>query len=137
MDWIIPDSPWARFFGLILIFGLAQLLYVGAKNPEVFRHRTGLRKGTERWDWAFFAVFMPALLAIPAVVSLDGNASLAAPSTTSLVLGMGVFSGGVALFVRAMAENPFFEKTVRIQSAPVWDNHQRSAGGDRNTSCSA
>ena len=36
---MIPDSPWGRFLGLLLIFGLGQLLYVGVVNPQVLVHR--------------------------------------------------------------------------------------------------
>ena len=113
---MIPDSPWGRFLGLLLIFGLGQLLYVGAVNPQVLVHRAWLKKGTETWDWVWLGVFTPAFLAIPAVAAFDANSGSSPLPPWTEPTGLVFFLLGLGLFLRAMGENPFFEKTVRIQS---------------------
>ncbi len=113
---MIPDSPWGRFVGLMLIFGFGQLLYVGAVNPQVLGHRMWLKKGTETWDWVWFAVFAPLFFAIPAVAGFDANSGSAPLPPWAEPIGLALFLLGGGLFLRAMGENPFFEKTVRIQS---------------------
>jgi protein-S-isoprenylcysteine O-methyltransferase Ste14 len=110
------DAPWGRFVGLMLIFGLGQLLYVGIVNPQILGHRMWLKKGTEAWDWLWFAVFTPLFVAIPAVANAEANSGSAPLPPWTEPAGLVLFVLGVGLFVRAMGENPFFEKTVRIQS---------------------
>jgi len=75
-----------------------------------------LKKGTEAWDWAWFAVFTPWFFAIPAVANIDANSGSAPLPAWTDPVGFVLFLLGVGLFVRAMGENPFFEKTVRIQN---------------------
>ena len=112
----MPGSPWGRFIALMLVFGLGQVLYVAVVNHDILVHRASLKKGTEKWDWVWFAVFTPAFLAIPAVATLDAGAGSAPLAPWTVPTGLVLFFLGCAGFVRAMGENPFFEKTVRIQS---------------------
>jgi protein-S-isoprenylcysteine O-methyltransferase Ste14 len=108
-------SVWRDFWGLMLLWALAQLVYVGRVNPQVLRHRLGLKKGTEPWDWVWLSVFVPAVVGILVVAGLDvrSNGQLLPQSVRPVGLVLFVLGGG--LFLRAMGENPFFEKTVRIQ----------------------
>lgn len=108
-------SVWPRFWLLMAVFGLGHILYVGVVNPEILRHRAWLKKGTEKWDWVWFFLFMPVFLSIFLVANLDNRSASTLPSwfgTTGIVL----FLLGGGLFLWAMGENPFFEKTVRIQN---------------------
>jgi len=109
-----PD-PWARFLGLILIFGFAQIVYVPLVNPDILQHRMGLKKGTEAWDWVWVGVFMLAFIAIPVVADIDASSGLEPLPLWAVQTGFVFFFLGLAIFLRAMGENPFFEKTVRIQ----------------------
>jgi protein-S-isoprenylcysteine O-methyltransferase Ste14 len=100
----------------MILFALGHLLYAERVNPGILRHRMGLKKGTEAWDWAWFAIFVPTFYAIFFVAHADlevGGSSL--PQWVRLV-GLALFVFGGGLFLRAMGESPFFEKTVRIQS---------------------
>jgi protein-S-isoprenylcysteine O-methyltransferase Ste14 len=108
-------SIWRDFLGLILLWGLAQVVYVGRVNPRVLRHRMGLKRGTEPWDWVWLLVFVPAFLAIPYVAGLDVRSNGAMLPGWVRPVGLFLFVLGGGLFIRAMGENPFFEKTVRIQ----------------------
>lgn len=112
----MADIPvWRTFWGLIILFSIAQVLYVGRVNPQVLRHRMGLKKGTEPWDWVWLPVFLAAFFGIPVVADLDvrSGGELLPGWVRSVGLVLFVLGGG--LFIRAMGENPFFEKTVRIQ----------------------
>ena len=112
----MEGSPWGRLIALYVIFGLAHVLYIGVVNPDVLRHRAWPGKGTELWDWVWLAAFTPTLIAILIVAGLDINNEWALLSPWTSNLGVVLFVLGGGLFLRSMAENPFFEKTVRIQS---------------------
>ncbi len=109
------DSLWGAFFGLYVVFMLAHLVYVGRVNPEVLTNRVP-RKGTEPWDWVWLAVFILALVAILVVAGRDIRMGWALLPPWVWPIGLVLYVLGGGLYLRAMAENPFFEKTVRIQS---------------------
>ncbi len=109
-------SLWGAFIGLMVVFFLAHFFYVGLVNPEVLKHRIVLGKGTETWDWVWQGVFSPVLVAILVVAGLDIRSGWAPLPLWVWPIGLVLFVLGAGLFLRAMAENPFFEKTVRIQS---------------------
>jgi len=108
-------SVWRDFLGLLILLGLAQVVYVGRVNPQVLRHRMGLKKGTEPWDWVWLLVFVLAFFGIPVVADLDVGSNGALLPDWVWPVGLVLFVLGGGLFIRAMGENPFFEKTVRIQ----------------------
>lgn len=110
-----PDSPWGRFAVLILLFGLAQVAYVPFVNPDILKHRSGFKRGTETWDLAWLPLFLAAFVAMPAVAASQARSALVPMPLWAVVAGWVLFFLGSGLFVRAMGENPFFEKTVRIQ----------------------
>jgi protein-S-isoprenylcysteine O-methyltransferase Ste14 len=98
------------------LFVIAHFVYVGRVNPEILVHRTGLKRGTETWDWVWFSVFGPAVLGILVVAGADLRSGSGLLPLWVRPVGLALFLLGGGLFLRAMAENPFFEKTVRIQS---------------------
>ena len=100
----------------MVVFVLAHFVYVGLVNPEVLEHRMFPGKGTETWDWVWAAVFMPAYVAILVVAYHDIRSGWAPLPPWMWPIGLVLFVLGGGLFLRAMAENPFFEKTVRIQT---------------------
>lgn len=75
-----------------------------------------LKKGTEKWDFAWHAVFAATFLTIPAVAAHEAGAGVAPLAPWAGPVGLALFLLGGGLFLRAMGENPFFEKTVRIQT---------------------
>ena len=113
---MIEGSPWGPFIGLyVVVFGLGHL-WVWLVNPEVIKHRIFPGKGVETWDWVWAGVFMPTLIAIFVVAGYDIQNGWAPLPPWVWPTGVVLFVLGGGLFHRAMAENPFFEKTVRIQS---------------------
>ena len=85
-------------------------------NPELIRRRMRLGKFTKTWDkvWAvLFALVMIAIYVVAVIEARDGVSS--APGAAWL-LGLAIFVPGWALVTWSMVVNPFFEKTVRIQT---------------------
>ncbi len=109
------DSLWGAFIALMVVFGIGHL-WVGLVNPEVIKHRMFPRKGTETWDWVWAGVFAPVYISILVVAYYDIRSGWAPLPMWVWPIGVVLFILGGGLFLRAMAESPFFEKTVRIQS---------------------
>ena len=105
------------YVGIIAVNFLVNLVYLQRVNPELITQRMRLGAGTKGWDivWAF--LFAPVFFAIYVVAGFDAvrfEWSTMAPALW--VLGLVVFAPGALLFTWSMGVNPFFEKTVRIQS---------------------
>lgn len=85
-------------------------------NPELIERRMHLGKGTKTWDLMWLVLFSAIVIALYVVaVREPDDAASGLPGTLWLV-GLIVFVPGWALIVWSMVENPFFEKTVRIQT---------------------
>jgi protein-S-isoprenylcysteine O-methyltransferase Ste14 len=111
---------WTRgwiYLGLMTASHLLQAVYLRRKNPEMCRSRRRVGKGTKKWDIFLLTVFMILFLSVMYVAAWDFRTGREAgmpdwvwPAAAVLFLvfmGMGTW---------AMAVNPHFEKTVRIQS---------------------
>jgi protein-S-isoprenylcysteine O-methyltransferase Ste14 len=108
-------SVWRDFWWLMGLWVLAQLVYVGRVNTQILVHRTFLKRGTEPWDWVWFLAFVPAFIGILLVAGHDLRSGGVLLPDRVRPVGLVLFVLGGGLFIRAMGENPFFEKTVRIQ----------------------
>lgn len=112
-DW---PAAWV-YLALLTVFMLANLAYLQRVNPELIERRARLGQGTKRWDLVWSALFTPLFLAVYVVAGLDaGRQGGSSAFGWPWLAGLALFLSGAALFGRAMGENPFFEKTVRIQS---------------------
>ncbi len=107
---------WTAFIVLMVVFMLAHFFYVYLVNPEVIEHRMWPGKGVETWDWVWAGVSSPVFAAIFVVAWLDIRSGWAPLPPWVWPIGLVLFVLGGGLFLRAMAERPFFEKTVRIQT---------------------
>jgi len=108
-------SVWRDFWVLMALWVLAQLVYVGRVNPQILIQRSSLKKGTEPWDWVWLMLFLPTLVAVLVVAGYDVRSNEELLPEWIRTVGLVLFVLGGGLFLRAMGENPFFEKTVRIQ----------------------
>jgi len=76
-----------------------------------------LGKGTKRWDFVWGSIFGPILLAVHVVAGLDAiRFEWSTMSPLLWPIGLILFVSGAALLSWSMGVNPFFEKTVRIQT---------------------
>lgn len=82
-------------------------------NPKLILRRSRFGRGTKAWDIAFLVLWGPVVVAIYVVAVREGNMSVPG---VGWLLGLAVFVPGWALVIWAMVVNPFFEKTVRIQT---------------------
>ncbi len=90
-------------------------------NPELIERRMHFGEGTKTWDKVWGALIAPVMIAIFVVAGLEARADAAALPGAALtwagwLLGLVIFVLGSGLFTWSMVVNPFFEKTVRIQT---------------------
>jgi protein-S-isoprenylcysteine O-methyltransferase Ste14 len=113
LDW---TAGWV-YMGLFVATMLANLVYLPRRNPGLIEARTRIHKGTKRWDVVWLVAFSPLFLAVYVVAGVDaGRNPGAGPPGWFWPVGFVLFASGMWMFSRAMGENPFFEKTVRIQT---------------------
>jgi protein-S-isoprenylcysteine O-methyltransferase Ste14 len=108
------------YVGLFIAgFGIILSVSLFLWNTELAWRRTfDVPSGTKLWDWFWFAAFVPTLLAVFYVAVHDFDTrghDLGAPGMAWLT-GLAIYVAGQALFNWAGVTNPFFEKTVRIQT---------------------
>ena len=113
LDWI---AAW--FYLAIVTANFAiNYVYVSKHNPELIEHRMRFQKGTKWWDTLWLGLFVPLFIAVHVVAGLDiGRFGGSTMSLFWWPIGLLAFSFGAVLLIWAMVVNPFFEKTVRIQS---------------------
>lgn len=113
LDWALG---WVQL-GLYTTTVVAQAFVLIPKSPELISERSRLQQGTKNWDVvlaSLAAVILPMTTWI--VAGLDVRFGWSPPMTLALVLGaVPVFGLGWAITIWAMASNPFFSATVRIQ----------------------
>lgn len=113
-DWM-PGWHYVGLFSIYLALSLGVLLKV---NPAVIVARMRLTSGTKTWDKWWGALSAPVITAVWVVAALDAGRYGWGPAMPGGLawVGLGLFVPGSAIFLWAMAANPFFEKTVRIQT---------------------
>ena len=113
-----PDWPqgWL-YIGLVSVnFGL-NLLYLRRVNPGLIAARARFGAGTKRWDVIWSICFALSFCSIYVVAGLDAvRYEWTSMDARLWWLGLALFLPGTALFSWSMGVNPFFEKTVRIQT---------------------
>lgn len=112
--WRAP-ALWAH--GAIVVGGLLlHGRYVARRNPGIRARRKTIGGNTKRWDLAWVAAFWPLMAATAVTAGLDhgahGGATLPWPAWAA---GVALLALALAVSARAMAVNPFFEGTARIQ----------------------
>ena len=110
---------WVEGWALMILIAFGSIgtqLYLKRYNPEVLEHRKRIGEGTKTWDRIWLYLFRLIMLVMMVVAGLDamrfGWTSM--PWWLSPV-GALVMSAGYLISAWAMAENPHFEGTVRIQ----------------------
>lgn len=105
------------YLGIVAAHFCVNVIYLNRVNPELIAHRMRLGPGTKRWDIIWSVLSAPLFVAIYVVAGLDvvryGWSSMPA---WLWIIGIALFLPGAWLLTWSMGVNPFFEKTVRIQT---------------------
>jgi len=113
LDWTL-GLLYVRFFVAILLIHLTWLLLF---NPIVLARRIFISPGTKTWDIVWTVTFIVILLAMYFVARHELDRSKEpSPHGITWTIGAAIFLFGWAIVTWAMMANPFFEKTVRIQT---------------------
>ncbi|MDJ0760555.1 MAG: isoprenylcysteine carboxylmethyltransferase family protein [Woeseiaceae bacterium] len=113
LDWV---AGWL-YVGIIALNHLANAIYLKRVNPELIEARLRMSKGTKRWDIVWGLFFGPVLISMYIVAGFDAvRFEWSTMSALYWPLGLIIFLPGTMLFSWSMGVNPFFEKTVRIQT---------------------
>ncbi len=105
------------YVGIIALYLVVNVAYLTRVNPGLIEARMRMGKGTKGWDIAWGVVFGPIMLAIYVIAGLDAvRFGWSTMSPFWWPIGLILFVPGAALFSWSMGVNPFFEKTVRIQT---------------------
>jgi protein-S-isoprenylcysteine O-methyltransferase Ste14 len=105
------------YVGIVTLFFLVNVIYLERVNPELIDARMRMGKGTKAWDIAYGVIVGPILISIYVVAGLDAvRFEWSTMPPLFWPIGLVLFIAGMTLFSWSMGVNPFFEKTVRIQT---------------------
>ena len=85
-------------------------------NPDLLRRRMRVSKFSKTWDKVWAVLFGVAMIAIYVVAVMEARDRVSSAPGAAWLLGLAIFVPGWALAIWSMVVNPFFEKTVRIQT---------------------
>jgi len=106
------------FFGASFLNNLISTVVQFKFNPELLVHRLKVRrKGSKRWDEILMRVTnLTILVAVPVIAGFDvGRFHWSTLDVRLVALGFVFLTASTILINWAMAVNPHFEPTVRIQ----------------------
>jgi protein-S-isoprenylcysteine O-methyltransferase Ste14 len=104
------------FLALVLVVLTVNLTTIAVRNPALLRERLKPDRPEKGWDrivMASWAVFALAIFAVAGLDVLRYRWSIVSP--VAMVAGGVLFLAGDALVAWCMGENPFLERTVRVQ----------------------
>ena len=104
------------FLGILAFGHGLSTWWVWRKQPEVLRRRAVLGSGTKPWDLAWLAGFAGIVVALLLVAAAEIGRSGPAYGEAWRLLGMLLYAFFLVVLAWCMVVNPFFEKTVRIQT---------------------
>ena len=112
LDWTLG---WVHI-GLITAMVVVMWARLRRWNPELIEARMRVGAGTKAWDKMWAALFGPAMAAVYVVAGFDARDGVMTLPERGWPFGLLLFVPGAALLTWPMIVNPFFEKTVRIQT---------------------
>jgi protein-S-isoprenylcysteine O-methyltransferase Ste14 len=112
LDW----RPGWLFIGFVFVVYGASALILARVNPAIYRARSRVQPGTERWDRILLLLILPPMIAEIPLATLDaGRLSWSRVPLAIVILGYVLLGAGFAVTTWAQAVNRFFEPGVRIQ----------------------
>jgi protein-S-isoprenylcysteine O-methyltransferase Ste14 len=114
LDWL---AGWA-YLGLNALTQVLSAVVLIPRQADMLSERSQVREGTKSWDRFFTpAIVIVGTLAVLITAGLDERFGWTAPINTSLwVSGLALAFCSQMFVLWAMASNPFFATTVRIQN---------------------
>ena len=113
LDW----WPGWAFIAIVTVGYVGQNLFNWLRNPEVINRRGEIGEGTKAWDKICLAFFGLSFITVPIVGALDaGRFGWSSMPWWCWFIGAAFFAFHILTLAWAMDANPFFEKTVRIQT---------------------
>jgi protein-S-isoprenylcysteine O-methyltransferase Ste14 len=109
-------TPGWIYVGMVAATLAINLVCLKLWNPELIRRRTGFGKFTMDWDIIWAVLFGLAMITMFVVAGKEMRGGVPRPPGAAWLLGFIIFVPGWALAIWSMVVNPFFEKTVRIQT---------------------
>jgi protein-S-isoprenylcysteine O-methyltransferase Ste14 len=104
------------FIGFLAVVYGTSALILAHVNPAIYRARSRIQPGTERWDRILLLLMLPAMIAEIPLATLDaGRLSWSIVPLSIVILGYVLLGAGAALTTWAQAVNRFFEPGVRLQ----------------------
>lgn len=113
LDWAVG---WA-YLGLNAITQALSSAILIPRQPDMLAGRSGAQRGTKDWDrYLAPAITVAGTLAVIVTAGLDARLGWSAPRGNGVwVVGLALAFGSQLFVLWAMASNPFFATTVRIQ----------------------
>ena len=104
------------YLGIMAVYVTISWACLQRWNPELIAHRMRVGTGTKTWDKVWAALFAPLMIAVYVVAGLEARDGVSSLPGAAWLLGLAIFISGSAMLTWSMVVNPFFEKTVRIQT---------------------
>ena len=104
------------YLGIVLVYVLISWICLQRWNPELIKRRMHIAKGTKTWDKVWSVLYAPVMIAIYVVAGLEARNGISSQPDIAWFLGLLIFVIGSTVLTWSMIVNPFFEKTVRIQT---------------------
>jgi protein-S-isoprenylcysteine O-methyltransferase Ste14 len=104
------------YVGIVGVTLVINLVCLRLWNPELIRRRIRVSKFSKTWDKVWAVMFGVAMIAIYVVAVMESRDRAPSAPGAGWLLGLAIFVPGWALAIWSMVVNPFFEKTVRIQT---------------------
>ena len=112
LDWTLG---WI-YVGIVVINVAISWACLLRWNPELIERRMRFGEGTKTWDKVWAVLYAPMVIAVYVVAGLDARDGISSLPGAVWLLGLAIFVPGSAILTWSMVVNPFFEKTVRIQT---------------------
>ena len=112
LDWTLG---WI-YVGIMVVTMAINLACLLRWNFELIERRMWPGEGTKIWDIVWLVLFAPVMIAIFVVAVRETHGGVSSAPGLGWLLGLAIFVPGWTLVTWSMVVNPFFEKTVRIQT---------------------